>query len=132
MAETETKNITSRDSILNSIKRLLGLTDDYTDYDDQIIMHINSVFFNLNQLGVGPSEGFSISDSNAIWTEYISDNALLLGPLSSYIYLKVKLLFDPPTNSSAIQSIEKLIAEFEWRINITAETSISKEVNSDV
>lgn len=110
------------DSILTSIKKLLGITEDYTHFDTDIIMHINSVFSILTQLGVGPSEGFYIQDKTTIWYEYISDpNKIEM--VKSYMYLKVRLLFDPPSSSSVIEAFNKQISEFEWRLNVSVETS---------
>lgn len=110
------------DSILTSIKKLLGIDESYDVFDPDIIMHINSVFMTLSQLGVGPDEGFFIEDKNAIWSSYDS-NVKLLNAVKTYIYLKVRLVFDPPTSSAAIDSINRQINESEWRINVEAETS---------
>ena len=75
----------------------------------------------LNQLGVGPSKGFSITDATSTWSEFIP-NESSIEAVKSYVYLKVRLLFDPPTSSAAIESYNKMIAEFEWRINVMVET----------
>lgn len=107
-------------SILTSIKNLLLVPDDLTEFDNMIITHINSVFINLTQLGVGPEEGFSIEDETAEWDEFISDNAQLQS-VKSYMYLKVKLLFDPPLSSSVIESMNRQIAELEWRLNVAVD-----------
>lgn len=110
------------DSILTSIKKLLGITEDYTHFDTDIVMHINSVFSILTQLGVGPPEGFYIQDKTTIWDEYITDpNKIEM--VKSYMYLKVRLLFDPPSSSSVIEAFNKQISEFEWRLNVAVETS---------
>lgn len=109
------------ESILISIKKLLGISDDYTQFDEDIIMHINTVFLNLNQLGVGPEEGFSIEDDSAEWSEFIGDNNAQLQAVKSYIYLKVKLLFDPPLSSSVIESMNRMIAELEFRLNVAVD-----------
>lgn len=106
------------DSILTSIKKLLGISEDYIQFDDDIIMHINSVFLNLTQLGVGPDSGFSIEDDSTEWSEFVDiENNAQLQAIKSYMYLKVKLLFDPPLSSSVIESINRMIAELEWRLN---------------
>lgn len=115
------------ESILTSIKKLLGITEEYTAFDSDITMHINSVFLILSQLGVGPADGFSISSKEEVWTDFI-DSSNLLNAVKSYVYLKVRLLFDPPTSSSAVDSIKNMINEFEWRINVEAENS-GKENN---
>lgn len=107
-------------SILNSIKKLLGVADDYTEFDEDIITHINTAFLNLTQLGVGPQEGFSIEDDVAEWWDFIEDKAQLQA-VKSYIYLKVKLIFDPPLSSSVIESINRMIAELEWRLNVVVD-----------
>lgn len=109
------------DSILISIKKLLGIEEELTHFDQDLIMHINTVFMILNQLGVGPVEGFSITDSSSKWSDFIS-NDIKINAVKSYIYLKVKLLFDPTSNSSVTESINKLIGELEWRLNLTSDS----------
>lgn len=109
------------ESILVSIKKLLGIDSEYTHFDTDIIMHINSVLSVLTQLGVGPSEGFVIEDSNALWTDFLS-SARDIEMVKSYIYLKVRLLFDPPTSSAAMESAKQLISELEWRINVAVDS----------
>ena len=104
------------ESILTSIKKLLGITEDYTHFDTDIIMHINAVFMVLNQLGVGPSEIFSITDKSATWHDFIpDDNRVSL--VKSYMYLKVRMMFDPPSGS-AMEAASRLIDEYESRLNI--------------
>ena len=110
------------ESILTSIKKLLGITEEYNQFDPDIIMHINSVFMILTQLGVGPAEGFSIEDDTAVWTDFIQD-IKKLESVKTYIYLKVKLLFDPPLSSAVIDSTNRLINELEWRLNVAAEST---------
>lgn len=109
-------------SILTSIKKLLGIAENYTDFDQDVIIHINTVFSILNQLGVGPAEGFSIKDASTKWEDYI-ESELKLEDVKTYIYLKVKLIFDPPLSSAAIESTNRLINELEWRINVEADSS---------
>lgn len=109
-------------SILTSIKKMLGIDEEYTRFDTDIIIHINSVFGILNQLGVGPASGFSIKDSSDKWTDFIQDETKL-EMIKSYVYLKVKLLFDPPTVGAVAESTQRLITELEWRIRATAECS---------
>lgn len=113
-------------SILASIKKLLGLNPDYDDFDQDIIMHINSVFMILTQLGVGPSKGYAITDDSSTWDEYLPEDPILES-VKSYMYMKVRLLFDPPTSSSAMESMNRLINEFEVRINIAAETPTDED-----
>ena len=109
------------DSILTSIKKLLGITEEYQHFDDDLIMHINSVFLVLNQLGVGPREGFLIEDDSAEWSDFLEDPTKLQ-LVKSYMFLKVKLLFDPPLSSAVIEANNRMISEFEWRLNVAADT----------
>ncbi len=110
------------DSILTSIKKLLGIAEEYTHFDGDLIIHINSVFSILTQLGVGPSDGFAIEDDSATWDEFVQDNKTIES-VKSYVYLKVKLLFDPPLGSAVSESMNKLIGELEWRLNVAAESN---------
>lgn len=112
------------DSILTSIKKLLGITEEYTHFDADIMMYINGVFINLTQLGIGPSNGFKIENAGNTWDEYIDDpnSDILLSAVKTYIYLKVKLIFDPPLNSSVMESIKQQINELEWRLNMQVES----------
>lgn len=109
------------ESILTSIKKLLGLTKEYTNFDMDIMMHINSVFMILNQLGVGPANGFRIEDASSTWDEFITEDDNL-DAVKSYIHLKVKLLFDPPLNSAVMEAMKQTINELEWRLNVKAES----------
>lgn len=109
------------DSILTSIKKLLGIAEEYEHFDADVIIHINSVFTILTQLGVGPSEGFSIKDKSATWDEFI-DEGPRYESIKSYMYMKVKLLFDPPLSSTVIEAMKRSIDEFEWRLNVIAES----------
>ena len=109
------------ESILASIKKLLGIGDEDNYFDQDIIMHINSVFMILTQLGVGPSEGFRIEDDLATWSDFVGTNTDYES-VKSYMYLRVKLLFDNSSLSSAvIESMNRTISEFEWRLMETAE-----------
>ena len=107
-------------SILTSVKKAMGIAPEYTHFDPDIIMHINSVFLTLEQLGVGPREGFAIEDEQDEWSDFIGNNKLL-NAVKSWTYLKVRLLFDPPQSSAAVESINRMIKEFEWRINVTVD-----------
>ena len=109
------------ESILTSIKKMLGITEDYEHFDSDLIIHINSVFSILTQLGVGPSEGFSIKDKTDVWSDFIPDDPRLES-VKSYVYMKVKLLFDPPLSSTVMESTNRMISEFEWRLNVQSET----------
>ena len=106
--------------ILDSVKILLGITDVDLNFDEEIIMHINSVFMTLNQLGVGPTTVFKISSHEETWEDF-TEGRLDLEAVKSYIYLKVRLLFDPPQNSFLVNSIEKQINELEWRLQLQVE-----------
>lgn len=109
------------DSILLTIKKLLGIGDDYEYFDEDIIMHINSVLMILNQLGIGPEAGFSISDEYSTWSEF-TEKLSMLEALKTYVYMRVRLMFDPPSSSFVINSIENQIKELEWRLNVMVET----------
>lgn len=117
------------ESILTSIKKLLGIPEEYTQFDADIVTHINSVFLILNQLGIGPTEGFRIDDSFAKWDDFISDDQYL-DLVKSYMHLRVKLLFDPPQSSIVMESMNRMISEFEWRLNVAVESK-GKEQNQN-
>lgn len=108
-------------SILTSIKKLLGITEDCEHFDADIIMYINSVFLVLSQIGIGPAEGFSISDKYTTWDKFLSNN-LNLEAVKTYVYLRVRLLFDPPSSSAVAESINRTISEYEWRLKLVAES----------
>jgi len=108
------------ESILTSIKKLLGIDESYTHFDPDLIMHINSVFSVLTQIGVGPANGFSITGKNETWSDFIGKDSNRFSLAKSYMHLKVKLLFDPPLSSAAIESINRQIGEFEWRLSVAA------------
>ena len=110
------------ESILTSIKKMLGITEEYIHFDTDIIICINSVFLNLTQLGVGPVDGFSISDDTSTWYDFIGDTKKFEA-VKTYVYLKVKLLFDPPQSSGATEAIDRQIKELEWRLNVAAEST---------
>lgn len=107
-------------SILKSIKKVVGLDPDASDFDSDLITFINSAFFSLRQLGVGPKDGYWIAGPENTWDEFSSDESLMSG-VRPYIQQKVRLQFDPPTNSFLEQSIRKNIEEYEWRLNIQGE-----------
>ena len=116
------------DNILSSIKKLLGIPTEETAFDSDIIMHINSVFMILNQLGIGPSDGFTISDDYALWSDFIPEGQNL-ELVKSYMCMKVRLMFDPPSSSAVLSAMEKSISEFEWRLNVQAETKTEENQN---
>lgn len=107
-------------SILIDIKRLLGLVEEDTNFDADIIIHINTAFTILTQLGVGPIDGFHISDKSSIWKDFLNDNNKFNSVLT-YVYLKVRMVFDPPQTSFLIESINRNIEQLEWRLVAQAE-----------
>lgn len=113
--------MTTTNSILDSVKKVLGIDAAYTPFDTDIIMHINSAFSTLNQLGVGPINGFMIDDNAATWSELIATD-MRLNNVKTYVFLRVKVLFDPPSTSFGLEAIQKQILELEWRLNVTVET----------
>lgn len=110
------------DSILTSVKKLLGITEECTDFDADIIIHINSALMILTQLGVGPIEGFSIQDKTVLWTNFLGEDNQKLESVKSYVYMKVRLMFDPPSSSAVMESMNRMISELEWRLNVAAES----------
>lgn len=108
------------ESILTSIKKMLGITEEYEHFDADLIMHINSVFMILTQLGVGSADGFFIKGKEEAWTDFLPEGTQL-ELVKSYMYLKVKLLFDPPLGSAVIDVINRQISEFEWRLNVAVD-----------
>lgn len=107
-------------SILTTVKKSLGLDASYTAFDPDIVLYINSVLSTVNQLGVGPENGFQIADSTATWESLLGTDPRY-NSVKSFVYLKVRLLFDPPANSFGIAAIEKMIEEETWRINVQRE-----------
>lgn len=117
-------------SILTSIKKSLGIEEDYEQFDPDIIMYINSALMNLNQIGVGPEAGFMIEDKTATWEEYLEARTDLYA-VQTYIYLKVRLIFDPPQMGYLVDAINKQIDELVWRLNVQAEGLVKMEENSN-
>lgn len=111
----------SNDSILDSTKKLLGISAEDTDFDTDVIININSALAVLTQLGVGPSSGFSITDATSNWSDLVSSDKRLEF-VKTYVYLKVKVAFDPPMSSAVMEAIKQQISELEWRILVAAET----------
>lgn len=110
------------DSILQNTKKALGLGPDYTPFDSEIIMHINSVFVILNDLGIGPDEGYAIEDAEDTWDMFFGTD-MNRNLVKTYVFLRVRLLFDPPATSFHIAAIEKELQEFEWRISLRREST---------
>lgn len=109
------------DSILNSVKKMLGVEADYDHFDPDILMAINSTFTVLCQIGVGPDTEFSISGPETTWSDFFAQCDKPINLVKSYIYLKTKLLFDPPTTGVLHEAMERQIQEFEWRLNVADE-----------
>ena len=109
------------DSILATIKKMLGLDAAYTAFDTDIIVLINSAFMTLNQIGVGPKEGYSIHDYTGNWTDFVT-NRVMLNSVQEYVYMKVKMVFDPPSNSYVMEAMKSRCAEYEVRLNMQAES----------
>lgn len=121
------------DSILTSVKQSLGLAEDYEVYDPELIMHINSVLGTLNQLGVGPDDGFEIADKTETWDHLLTNEGALfpdkrLSPVRSYMFHRVKMLFDPPTVGYLVTAIEKMIEQAEWRIMVAQDNILNPYV----
>lgn len=106
-------------SILYSVKKMLGIAPDYTPFDPDIVMHINSTFAVLNQLGVGPETPYTIEGGEETWEDFIVQENT--EDVKSYMFLKVKMFFDPPTTATMYESYQKMISELEWRLTIAAD-----------
>lgn len=117
------------DSILLTIKKMLGIAEEYLAFDVDLIVNINSVFLTLNQLGVGPEEPYRIEGSEENWEDFLKDQRSKFAGVETYVYLKTRLLFDPPTNSFLVDAIKTQCVELEWRLNIQAEGG---KTNGDV
>lgn len=115
------------DSILTSTKKVLGIADDYTAFDVDILMHINSVFSTLSQLGIGPETGFMIEDDTETWEDFLGTD-LNLNQVKSYMYLRVRLMFDPPTTGHHVTALKEQVKEMEWRLNVHREHLIEPYV----
>lgn len=110
------------ESILESIKTMLEISEGDTSFDTEVIMHINGVFLDLQQIGIGPEEGFKIEDDLATWSDFIPDEPIWEA-VKNYIHLNVKLVFDPPLSSAVIEVINRRIEKYEWRLREHAELS---------
>lgn len=108
------------DSILTSVKEMLGIAEEYTHFDMVLVRHINSVFMILTQMGVGPPEGFTISDADAVWSDFVSEEENLEA-VKTYVYHRVQLVFDPPASSTIVEATNRIINELEWRLYTASE-----------
>lgn len=111
------------ESILTSIKKLAGLTEEYEYFDIDIIMYINSVLLDLKQMGVGPAEGYVVTDESNAWVDFIPDKELLREAVKTFVAAKVRMKFDPPSGSSHLEALRETIREAEWRLCLEAESS---------
>lgn len=110
------------DSILDSVKKVLGVDPTYTVFDTDIIMHINSALSVITQLGIGPAQGYMIEDDTSTWTSFLGSD-VRLNPVKTVVYLRVRMLFDPPQTSYLVTALEKQIQELEWRLNVHRESA---------
>lgn len=120
------------ESILNSIKSMLGPAEDYDDFTTDILFHINTALSIITQMGVGPTNGFRVADASDTWNEFIPADRYDLETVKSYVYLRVKLIFDPPPNAAALESIKEMIKEFEWRLNVAVESTHTTEGEEEI
>jgi hypothetical protein len=118
--EISVKEDIMQDSILMTIRKLV-CGDPYADhFDTDLLVHINACFSILNQLGVGPENGFVVTDETQSWSSYIADNHIL-NMVKTYITLKVRVIFDPPLTSSVLEAMNKEISQLEWRLNVAVD-----------
>lgn len=111
------------DSILDSTKQVLGVDADYTAFDVDITLFVNTTLGSLQTIGVGPYDGFVITDNTSLWTDFVSSPKQLVSLVKSYVCLKTKMAFDPPATSFAIEALNKQLSELEFRLNVVAESS---------
>lgn len=109
------------DSILLSVKKMLSLDADNIDFDSDILIHINSVLAILQQLGIGPDNGYFVDGAGQTWSEYLGADSAYLNMVKSYVAAKVRILFDPPVSSAVMESLNRICSEFEWRANVAIE-----------
>lgn len=110
------------DSILVTIKKMLGLEDEYTPFDVDIIIHINTALMTLTQMGVGPKDGYEVTDYDQTWTDFLGDMVKKLGAVKTYVYLQVKMAFDPPNNSFVMDAYKQQSEQLLFRLNVNAES----------
>lgn len=118
-----------QNSILLTIKQMLGIPSEYSVFDEELIVYINTVIAALRQLGVGPENGFAITGENDSWEDYIGDTSMYEN-VKSYIYLKVRMMFDPPSSSFVLEAFKNQAAEIEWRIYIQADEDMDEGENN--
>ena len=106
------------ESILTTIKKLLGLDESYEAFDTDVIIAINTALMALMQIGIGPKTGFRIEDDEATWKDFLGSDAIDLEEVKSYVFIKARLMFDPPSSSVVVEAYNKAAAECEWRLNV--------------
>lgn len=112
------------ESILKSVKKQLGVHETFTAFDADIIIGINTAFMVLTQMGVGPAAGFTISNEYTTWTDFISEDSVKFEGVKTYVYLKTRMIFDPPSSSAVMQAMKDSITELEWRLHVAAENNV--------
>lgn len=112
------------ESILNSVKKLLGIEESYNQFDADILMHINSVLMILRQLNVGPQSGYEITGAEETWSDFLGNDTVKFQAVKTYLYMRVRMMFDPPTGSVA-ESTKNIINELEWRLNVEADYEVN-------
>lgn len=122
-------NENDMESILDSVKSHIGIATEETHFDFDIIIHINSVFSILHQMGVGPEKTFTITDNKAIWDDFTDDDNF--NEVKTYMYLKVKMIFDPPSSTSVMEAYKRQIDELEWRLSVSASNKAMEETEED-
>ena len=120
------------ESILDTIKKLIGVDVSDDSFDPDIIIDINSAIFTLSQMGIGPKNGFIVIDRTQKWSDYINSSTISLEGIKSYIHLQTKIVFDQPTNSTVIDSIRRKIQELEWRLMLAVETNNLEVQNASI
>lgn len=119
----EESSVKVEDSILNSVKKMLGIEPDYTDFDLDIMIQINAAFFTLRQIGVGPSDGYEITGPNETYNDYLGEGNKERNQVKAYLFYKTKIGFDPPQSSIVLEAFKQLIQEAEWRMNVQVDSS---------
>lgn len=119
------------ESILTSIKKLLGIQEEYTHFDSDIIMHINAAISLLSQLGIGPKNGLIVTDNTVTWTDLLGDSNKI-EHAKTYVYLKVKMLFDPPLSSAVAEAMNRMLSEMEWRLTVSSDSMRQEENQNGV
>lgn len=114
----ETPKVSVEDSILNSVKKLLGIEPDFTEFDIDVMMNINAAIMTLNQLGVGPSDGYTVTSADDTYEDFLGEDNEETPQVKMYLFYKTRLGFDPPQSSVVVEAIKEMIRETEWRLNI--------------